>query len=335
MNPVRCALVGVGMMGSVHVQILHALPEADLVACCDVDPGVADSLPSGMSFFGDLDRMLESQKLEAVFVCTPQEQHLPVVARCLEAGLPVFCEKPIAHDLADADALIGITRQAGGRLAVGHTMRFEPDYVALAMSVQDGDIGDPVSLSARRNVPAFEGRLLAHRTTLPVEVGVHDFDLFRWLAGDVVRVQAMPASTASLGEGAVDAVVATLRFASGAVGLVEFNWVMNHRSGLAGDYRLAVFGTRGAGYVEMRDPVTRVYSLQGNRRFGTYGAFDVGGTVAGSVSIEDRHFLGWVRGIRDWPVSLEDARAALEIAVAMDESARSGQPVEISGNGHL
>lgn len=329
MEPVRCAVVGVGMMGAVHVQVLDSLLEADLIACCDLDPGTADSVPPGVSFFPDLDRMLESQKLEAVFVCTPQEQHLPVVARCFEAGLPVFCEKPIAHDLDDADAIIGLTRQTGGRLAVGHTMRFEPDYVALARSVRAGDIGDPVSLSARRNVPAFEGRLLAHRTTLPVEVGVHDLDLLRWLAGDIARVQAMPASTASLGEGAVDAVVATLRFASGAVGLVEFNWVMNHRSGLAGDYRLAVFGTRGAGYVEMRDPVTRVYSLEETKWLRTHGAFDVGGTAAGSVAIEDHHFLGWVRGIRDWPVSLEDARAALEVALALDESAQGGQPVDL------
>jgi predicted dehydrogenase len=251
------------------------------------------------------------------------------VTRCLEAGLAVFCEKPIAHDLDDADAIIRATRREGGRLAIGHTMRFEPDYLALARSVQGGDIGDPVSMSARRNVPAFEGRLLAHRTTLPVEVGVHDIDLLRWLAGDIDRVHAMAASTSSLGEGTVDAVVATLHFASGAVGLVEFNWVMSRRSGLAGDYRLAVFGTRGAGYVEMRDPVTRVYSRGENRWLGTHGLFDVGGTMAGSVSVEDRHFLGWVRGRHDWPVSLEDARAALEVALAMDESARAGMPVTI------
>ena len=331
MRPVRCAVVGVGMMGSVHVQVLDALPEADLVACCDLDTGVADRLPSGVDFFDDLGLMLESREPEAVFVCTPQEQHLPVVARCLDAGIAVFCEKPIAHNLADADAIIGMTRQARGLLAVGHTMRFEPDYVALARSVRGGDIGDPVSVSARRNVPAFEGRLLAHRTTLPVEVGVHDIDLLRWLVGDIARVQAMPASTSSLGKGAVDAVVATLRFTGGAVGVVEFNWIMNHRSGLAGDYRLAVFGTEGAGYVEMRDPVTRVYSLSENRRLGTHGLFDVGGTIAGSVAVEDRHFVGWVRGIHDWPVSLEDARAALQVALAVDESARSGQPVTVSG----
>ena len=368
MEPVRCAVVGVGMMGSVHVQVLDALPEAHLVACSDLDSDVASRLPSGVRFFVDLDQLLATEMVEAVFVCTPQEYHLPVVARCLGAGLPVFCEKPIAHDLDDADAIIGITRQTGGRLAVGHTMRFEPDYVALARSVKAGDIGALVSVSARRNVPAFEGRLLAHRTTLPVEVGVHDIDLLRWLAGDIARVQAMPASTSSLGEGAVDAVevgvhdidllrwlagdiarvqampastsslgegavdavVATLRFTSGAVGLVEFNWVMNSRSGLAGDYRLAVFGTQGAGYVEMRDPVTRVYSLGENRWLGTHGVFDVGGTMAGSVAIEDRHFLGWVRGRRDWPVSLEDARAALQVALALDESARSGEPVALS-----
>lgn len=330
MEPVRCAVVGVGMMGSVHVQVLDAVPEAELVACCDLDPDVESRLPTGVSFFADLNRLLATRKVEAVFVCTPQEQHLRVVERCLDAGLPVFCEKPIAHDLDDADAIIGITRRTGGRLAVGHTMRFEPDYVALARSVHGGEIGDPVSMSARRNVPAFEGRLLAHRTTLPVEVGVHDIDLLRWLAGDIDRVYAMPASTSSLGEGTVDAVVATLRFRSGAVGVLEFNWVMSRRSGLAGDYRLAVFGTRGAGYVEMRDPVTRVYSLGETRWLRTHGLFDVGGTMAGSVAIEDRHFLGWVRGSHDWPVSLEDARAALEVALALDESVRSGEPVDVS-----
>ena len=329
-KPVHCAVVGVGMMGMSHVQVLDALPEARLVVCCDIDPGAADRLPSRIPLVTDLEMLLEIGELEAVLVCTPQEQHLPVVEACLDAGLFVFCEKPIAHNLDAADRIIASARRAGGRFAVGHTMRFDPDYIALAKTVASGAIGTPVSLSARRNVPAFEGRLLFGRTTLAAEVGVHDLDLLRWLAGPVERVFAMPATTSTLGDGAVDAIIGTLRFASGAVGIVEFNWVMNSDSALSADYRLAVFGTEGAGYVEMRDPVTTVFARDGAKWLRTGGQFDIEGTVTGVVATEDRHFLATVRGLREWPVTVDDARAALAVALALDRSAAEGRPVYVS-----
>ena len=316
-------------MGTSHVQVLDALPEARLIACCDIDAGVAERLPPGVALVSEVEALLAVDQLEAVFVCTPQERHLPIVEVCLDAGLFVFCEKPIAHDLQAADRIIAVARRTGGRFAVGHTMRFDPAYVALADTVASGSIGTPVHLSARRNVPAFEGRLLFDRTTLAVEVGVHDIDLLRWLAGPVERVFATPATTATLGAGAVDAITGTLRFASGAVGIVEFNWIMNSDSALSGDYRLAVFGTEGAGYVEMRDPVATVFTSGGPQWLRTRGQFDVKGTVTGVVAIEDRHFLATVRGLREWPVSIEDARAALAVALAFDRSLVEGQPVYV------
>ena len=148
--------------------------------------------------------------------------------------------------------------------------------------------------------------------------------------GTSTGVYAMPACTSSLGEGTVDAVVATLRFASGAVGVVEFNWVMNRRSGLAGDYRLAVFGTRGAGYVEMRDPVTRVYSHGGTRWLRTHGLFDVGGTMAGSVAVEDRHFWAGYGAAMIGPCLCRTPGRRYRLRWRWDESARSGEPVHVS-----
>ena len=329
MKPVNCAVIGVGMMGTSHVQVLDALPEARLIACCDIDAVVAERLPPGVALVSEVKALLAIDQLEAVFVCTPQERHLPIVEVCLDAGLFVFCEKPIAHDLQAADRIIAVARRTGGRFAVGHTMRFDPAYIALADTVASGSIGTPVHLSARRNVPAFEGRLLFNRTTLAVEVGVHDIDLLRWLAGPVERVFAMPATTSSLGDGAVDAITGTLRFESGAVGIVEFNWIMNSDSALSGDYRLAVFGTEGAGYVEMRDPTTTVFTPDGGKWLRTRGQFDVGGTATGIVAIEDRHFLATVRGLREWPVSIADARAALAVALALDRSMSEGKPVYV------
>ena len=332
MEPVRCAVIGVGMMGSSHVAVLDALPSADLIACCDLDPQARSTIPDGVAFHEELDDLLAMPALEAVFVCTPQETHYTVVARCLEGGIDVFCEKPLAHDLASADKIIEAAAQADALLVVGHTMRFDPNYLEVAAAVRSGEIGEPVHLMARRNVPAFEGRILAGRTNLPVEVGIHDIDILRWIGGDITRVYMEPARTGSLGEGAVDAVVGTLRFASGAVGIVEFNWVMQSETGLAGDYRLTVFGTEGAAYLEMRDPTATVFTQNGIRLVRTSGHADVHGTVAGILANEDRHFLATVRGLREWPISLEDSRAGLEVALALEASAVSGDPVIVGSS---
>ena len=332
MQPVGCAVIGVGMMGASHVAVLDRLSSAGLIGVCDLDPEARSRIPQGTAFYENLDDLLAAPGLEAVFVCTPQDAHYPVVERCLQAGVDVFCEKPLAHDLATADQIIGVAARYDSLLLIGHTMRFDPNYLELVAAVKSGDIGEPVQLTARRNVPAFEGRLLAGRTNLPVEVGIHDIDILRWIGGEITRVFAEPARTASIGKEAIDAVVGTLRFASGAVGLVEFNWVMNSETGLAVDYRLSVFGTEGVAYLEMRDPTATLFTPDGVRLLRTTGHADVQGTVSGVLANEDRHFLATVRGLRDWPISLEDSRAALEIALALEESAARGEPVAVGNS---
>ena len=126
MKPVRCAVVGLGMIGPDHARVLAASPLADLLACCDLDPGAAARAPAGVPVTGDLGELLDIPELEAVFVCTPQETHRQVVMQALARGLYVFCEKPVAHTLADADALIATPEAQAGRLVIGHTMRFSP-----------------------------------------------------------------------------------------------------------------------------------------------------------------------------------------------------------------
>ena len=79
----------------------------------------------------------------------------------------------------------------------------------------------------------------------------------------------------------------------------------------------------------MRDPVTTVFARDGAKWLRTSGQFDVQGTMSGTVAVEDRHFLAMVRGLREWPVSLEDARAALAVALALDRSMAEGQPVYV------
>jgi predicted dehydrogenase len=255
-----------------------------------------------------------------------------VSEQALRRGLAVFCEKPIAHTLADADAMIETARSTGRPLAIGHTLRFDPDYGAVQAAVRDGQVGRVVTLAARRNVPDFEGRIIAPRTTLAVEVLVHDLDLLRWVAGDIARISAEASAQGVLGEGLVDAVVATVRMRSGAVATLESNWVMASERGIGSDFRFSVVGSAGAAYA---DYVTGPVSI-----FGPTPSFprtgwlaDVHGIQTGVLRTQDEHFLRIARSGEPWPVALEDARAALAAALALDESIATGRPVALDDVG--
>ena len=327
MKPVRCAVVGLGMIGQEHAAVLAGSPLADLAACCDVDPGAAARVPGGAKFTSDLGELLDLPGLEAVFVCTPQETHREVATRALGRGLFVFCEKPVAHTLEDADALISMPEAQDGHLVIGHTLRFSPDYVAIHQAVASGATGRIVSMSARRCVPDFEGRMIAGRTNLAVEVGIHDIDVMRWLAGDIETVYAEATGMGVTGPGLTDAMVGTFRFASGAVATIEINWIMSSSSALKTDYRLAVFGTAGSAFAEFNSPVVRVF---GGEAPATGWRDDIYGSQSGTLVTEDEHFLAVVRGVRTWPITLQDARAALGVAIALDESASAGRPVRLA-----
>ncbi len=89
-QPVRCAIVGVGMMGREHAAILAASTAADLVVACDVDATASDRLPQGVPLVTDLDAALDTPDLEAVVVATPPDLHRSVVEAALAKGLAVL-----------------------------------------------------------------------------------------------------------------------------------------------------------------------------------------------------------------------------------------------------
>jgi predicted dehydrogenase len=108
---------------------------------------------------------------------------------------------------------------------------------------------------------------------------------------------------------------------------IEINWIMSSPSALKSDYRLAVFGTEGSAFAEFNAPVVRVF---GGQAAGTGWRDDIYGSQSGALVTEDEHFLAVVRGLRSWPITLTEARAALAAAIALDESAAAGRPVRVA-----
>lgn len=315
----RCGVIGMGMVGREHAEILHQLPEANLVAVCDLEPRRGEGL-SGVQVQTDVAALLDTG-LDALWVCTPQDSHATIVVDALERGLAVFCEKPIAADLEAADQMIAAARRTGGLLAVGHTLRFHPDLVALRRLVVDGELGEIVQASARWATGSHEGEIISGRTSVPLEMTIHHLDGLRWILGEIEEVVAAASRITPCGPGP-DAVSGLARFVSGAVATLEHNWVMPTASGMHSDHRITLFGTRGTGYFEAHQPFTRAFTSAGPRFAHTAYRANGSAVPSGALSLADRHFLGCLRGDLTWPVALDDARRALELALAMDESVR-------------
>lgn len=334
MTAVRCALIGVGLMGSDHAAILGASAAAELAVACDIDPAAAERLPPGTTFSTDLEVALDTPGLEAVVIATPPGHHLAAVRAAVTRGLAVFCEKPIAGSLSDADELVRLAETASAPVVIGHVMRFDPRYRALRAAVADGRLGRLVQLSIRTLAPAWQGRLLADRVSLAVEMAVHGLDVLRWLAGDIERVHGETSATGVAGPGRPDALSVTLRFRSGAIGSLDTNWALPSETGVRLMHHFMAVGAEGVAWIDARDGGTGILSTRAAAEFPfTWSHRDPAGDMQGVVRTEVEHFLGLVRDGRPWPVTAQDARAALAAALAVDRSIAEGRPVEIAEMG--
>jgi len=228
MTTLRIGLLGGGGMASTHLRSLLRMPDAQVmgVSAPLVDPAVSDLCArAGIPVKDDRSWLLTGCDLDAVVIATPTDSHAELIAQAAEAGLDVFCEKPLARTTAEARAAVEGCRQAGVKLAVGHVVRYFAAYSRIRHAVVQGEIGPPGLATCRRvsgppsgarewyGDPQRSGGVI-------MDMGVHDLDWLRWCLGPVTRLSAIQSP---LAPGSVAMI--TLRHAGGALSHVQLSWM--------------------------------------------------------------------------------------------------------------
>lgn len=222
---VRVGVIGTGMMGGDHARNLaDGIRGARLTALADADEqrarrlagevGVADIYPDGR-------QLIDSGAVDAVIVAAPDPAHAALVAACLDARLPVLCEKPLAPNAEAARALVARQDALGADLVtVGFMRRFDPGYQALKQRLVEGRDGALLMThSVHRNVEAYPGQDSSATIT---NSGIHEIDVLPWLSGSpVVGVQWAAGRASSLISERHDPQFMLLRDAAGALHTVE------------------------------------------------------------------------------------------------------------------
>jgi predicted dehydrogenase len=243
-------------MGRRHAEnFRRSVPHARLVAVADVDLERARTVAAELEIdaaYQSVEALASHPGLDAVVIASPPKYHLPAIAAAAAAGKHVFCEKPLALSLDDADAALSAVRKAGVILQVGHMRRYDAPYVAARNRIESGEIGQVAVFKSigrdQETSPAGACQVEANGTLFH-DSTAHDFDLARWLTGDeIVEVHAY-GSTVAIPElkrvDAFDAGVVNLQFASGAIGNIES--FMDAKYGY--DIRTEIVGTKGTLFV--------------------------------------------------------------------------------------
>jgi myo-inositol 2-dehydrogenase/D-chiro-inositol 1-dehydrogenase len=329
---VGVALIGSGRMGAFHAETLALrLPQARLAAVVDPAPGAAERLAGPLGAdraYTDVAQALDDPAVEAVVIAAPARSHANLVVAAAAAGKHVFCEKPMAVTLPDADRAIDAARAAGVVLQVGFNRRFAADWRAARALLDAGTLGTPRLLrSLTRDPGGFDpARVLPD--TIFLETLIHDFDTLRYLnpGAEAVEVHAVAdalVEPAWRDRGLLDTAVVTVRFDNGAVAVAEACF----EAAYGYDVRGEVLGS--GGMVTMGD----------GRRNGMAFSGPAGRlveTVRGDQELfpdaYTAELAAFVAAVHERTAALvtgEDARAALAIALAAAESVRAGRAVRI------
>ena len=182
---VRWGVIGLGWFGEVHADNLAEMPDIELSALCTRRPDhlakIADRLGVDRRYT-DYHQLLADPDVEAVSITTHICDHREIAIDALRRGKHVLLEKPMAPTVADCDQIIKAADKAGGLFMVGHICRFDPRVTIAKEAIEQGRIGEVVSMHARRNLSKTIGRIVLDDISALMGDGIHDADLMVWFS---------------------------------------------------------------------------------------------------------------------------------------------------------
>jgi myo-inositol 2-dehydrogenase/D-chiro-inositol 1-dehydrogenase len=328
---VKFAVLGCGRIGRMHALNLARHPRAELTYVYDIaaDAAAAVAEATGARRAAEIDQILSAADVQAVLIASSTDTHLDLLVRAVEAGKAVLCEKPLDLDLAKVDGSWARIKERDPTILVGFNRRFDPSFKALRDRLQAGEVGklEQVVITSRDPGPpplayiATSGGLFRDMT-------IHDFDMARYLMGDIASVHAIGANLVdpAIGQaGDIDSAMITLVAKSGTLCQIS----NSRRSAYGYDQRIEAFGDKGmlqagnqrpttvsfwgASATEAQDPVLNFFI----ERY----------TPAYLAEID--HFVDCVEHGATPLAGYRDGREALRLADGALESMRTGKTVRL------
>jgi predicted dehydrogenase len=345
--PIGFGIIGCGMISRFHAKALADVRGAKAVACFDRFPASADKLAKefGLKPYHSLQEMLADPGVDAVTIGTPSGAHLEPTLAAAKAGKHVIVEKPLEVTTARCDKAIAACEAAGVKLAAIFPSRFHDSSIQMKKALDKGrfgrvTLGDAYVKWFRTQEYYDSG---AWRGTWKLDGGgalmnqaIHTVDLLQWLMGPVVEIQAQTATLAHERIEVEDTAVATLRFASGALGVIEATTAA-YPGYLK---RIELHGSEGTAVLEEEDLKTWDFAkrlksddaiLEGMKKSKSTGggASDPSAIGHHGHALQIQDFVKAIQKDTTPAVDGHEGRKSVEIITGIYKSAKSGRPVKL------
>ncbi|MGG3470386.1 inositol 2-dehydrogenase [Neobacillus pocheonensis] len=247
---INVGIIGAGRIGKIHADNLRGIPQLRVKSVSDIEINHLESWAKERQIevlttnYYDI---LNDPEIHAVFICSPTNTHATLIKEAAAAGKHIFCEKPVSFSVEETKEALEVVEKAGVKLQVGFNRRFDPNFRKIQQIVQEGKIGNPHILRVTSRDPEPPNvEYIKSSGGLFMDMTIHDFDMARYILGsEVVEVFAKGAVLVdpAIGEaGDIDTAIITLKFANGALGVIE----NSRRAAYGYDQRLEIFGDKGA-----------------------------------------------------------------------------------------
>lgn len=340
--PLRLAIVGLGLIGRRHAAAIRQVDGAEICAIVDLDDGVLATAESvGVRGFRDLTVMLDTVRPDGIILSTPTNLHPAQGAACIEAGIPVLIEKPIADDLQAAQALVQASDAYHVPVMVGHHRRFNPLIQRAKAALDSREIGAIRTVDVKcwfyKPDDYFDtAPWRREKGAGPLSVNlIHDIDLLRYLCGEIASVQAQ-LSPSARGYAIEDVAAAIVHFENGALGTIsvsdsavspwswEFTAAENPVYPVTGESAYQIAGSSGA----LSIPDLTLWQHDGRPDWwAPLSSTKLSTELSDPLVNQMTHFCAVIRGEIAPLVSAREGMQTLAVVAAMREAAATGRPV--------
>ena len=327
---VRMGIAGLGRLGQLHAENMagHA-PSIELVRVVDPIEQVARATGErlGVDWSTTYDALLNDLTIQAVVIASPTPYHAPMVEQAAAAGKQIFCEKPISVERQPAERAVAAARAAGVQLQIGFHRRFDPDWAAATRRVRAGELGEVYLFrTSLRDMRPPSMDYIKTSGGLFLDVTVHDFDTARWMVGEIDEISAFGAALSDAAfatVGDIDNALVVLRFASGALGVID----NSRAAGYGYECSTEVIGSQATARIGYHRRVNLEWLTPGTQSVDYVANFIERYPRAYALELEA--FATALRDNQSVAVTGEDAMAAFTLCQAAERSFRQATPVKL------
>lgn len=333
MKKLNVGIIGAGRIGQVHAKsITYHIPQAKIVAISDIYYEGAEKVAESLGIpnaYEDYHEILNNPEIDAVLICSSTDTHADIAVEAAEAGKHIFCEKPVDLTVAKIKKVIAAVEKAGVKLQIGFNRRYDHNFAEIKRLANDGKLGklQTIKITSRDPEPPSIDYVKVSGGIF-LDMTVHDFDMARFIGGEVEEVYANAAVTVddAIGEaGDVDTALIALKFKNGAIGVID-----NCRKACYGyDQRLEVFGTGGQASAA-NDTPTNVSYINENGNMTDKPLYFFLERYMQSFTDEMTEFINAVQNDELTKTTVNDGLEALRLGLAAKLSVKEHRPVKLS-----